>query len=168
VLTIGIDPGLSGAVAYIHPDGFAEAVDMPIVAYSKTGFVKNALDVNALAIELWAAAEGHRRGSVPAVVFMERVNAMPGQGVGSMFSLGMSYWGAAGVVAALGLPLNLIQPAEWKRHFRLDSNKDLARGLAARLFPDVKLTRKKDHGRAEALLIAKYGKTRADATGESQ
>lgn len=160
MLIIGIDPGLSGAIGYLHEDGFAEAADMPTMAYSKTGFVKNAVDLNALATELWAASEGHRLGAVPAAVFMERVNAMPGQGVGSMFSLGMSYWGAAGVVAALGLPLNLISPAEWKRHFRLDSNKDAARGLASRMFPGVNLARKKDHGRAESLLIAAYGRTK--------
>lgn len=154
MIVIGIDPGLSGAIAVLPPDaGQAIGVfDMPTVAYSKTGFVKNVMDVNALASLL----RPFRTADV--AVFMERVNAFPGQGVGSMFSLGMSFWGAAGVVAGLGMALHLVPPQQWKAHFKLNKDKDLARGLAARLYPGVDLTRKKDHGRAEALLIARYGK----------
>ncbi len=157
MIAIGIDPGLSGAVAVLKaPDGFhrstEEAVvhDMPTVIYGKTT-KKRALDLNALARILLPYAD------LPCQVFLERVGAMPGQGVSSMFSLGMSYWGAAGVVAGIGLPLNLIQPQAWKSHFRLDAEKDLARGLASRMYPGVDLSKKKDHGKAEALLIARYG-----------
>ena len=161
MLYIGIDPGLSGAIGYLHvfEDGGedAQAVDMPVAAYSQ-GVVKNAVDLPALAAELWAAGKGHESGACPAVVFMERVNAMPGQGVSSVFSLGMSYWGVAGVVAAIGLPLNLIAPATWKAYFKLPADKEFARGLASRLYPRVNLSKKKHHGRAEALLIARYAR----------
>ena len=150
MIFIGIDPGLSGAIAVLWPDG-PVADDMPTVVYSKTGFVKRAVDLHALAGIL------RPYENLPCQVFLERVNAFPGQCVGSMFSLGMSYWGAAGVCAALGLPLNLISPQDWKKHFKLNAEKDLARGLASRLFPSVDLSKKKDHGRAEALLIARYG-----------
>ena len=152
MITIGIDPGLSGAVAVLSNSGVL-VYEMPTVQTGKTGFVKRAVDLNGLANIL--------RGleTFESPVYLERVNAFPGQGVGSMFSLGMSYWGAAGVVAGLGLPLHLVESKDWKRYFRLNADKELARGLAARMFPSVDLSRKKDHGRAEALLIAAYGKS---------
>jgi crossover junction endodeoxyribonuclease RuvC len=145
---IGIDPGLTGAVAVLS-DYPLLAVPMPVTDYSPTGFVKRAVDLYALADLLVRYPS--------ATVYLERVNAMPGQGVAGMFSLGMSYWGVAGVAAGLGLPVKLVTPQEWKRYFGLSADKDMARQLAQRLFPDVDLSRKKDHGRAEALLIAKYG-----------
>jgi crossover junction endodeoxyribonuclease RuvC len=154
---IGIDPGLSGAIAWLGPNGGAHVVDMPTIQLSKTGFVKRALDVNGLTILL----DGYAAASCKASVFLERVNAFPGQGVASMFSLGMSFWGAAGVVSALKMPLHLVEPKDWKGHFRLNADKELARGLASRYYPSVNLTRKKDHGRAEALLIARYGQETA-------
>jgi crossover junction endodeoxyribonuclease RuvC len=91
-------------------------------------------------------------------VFIERVNAFPGQGVASMFSLGMSYWGAFSVAATLAYETRLVEPKDWKKYHRLNKAKDLARGMAQRLFPYIDLSRVKDHGRAEALLIAAYGR----------
>lgn len=160
MIAVGIDPGLSGAIAIIAPER-VEVTDMPIVQLAKTGFVKNAVDVNALARLLAPLVGGSAR------VFMEKVNAFPGQGVASMFSLGMSFWGAAGVIAGVGLPLELVAPSEWKARFKLTKNKDLSRGLAARLYPQIDLSRKKDHGRAEALLIARYGLLRFARNGLS-
>ena len=63
-----------------------------------------------------------------------------------------------GVIAASGVPLHLVSPAKWKRHFGLDADKEKARALALRLWPtraDL-FGRKKDHGRAEAALLARY------------
>lgn len=152
-VAIGIDPGLSGAVGILG--SAAEVHDMPTIVVSKTGFVKRAIDVHGLATTLRPYSALYLMGT-DVKVAIERVNAFPGQGVGSMFSLGMSYWGAVGVVAALGLPLELVEAKDWKAHFRLSKDKEMARGLASRLFPGVDLTRKKDHGRAESLLIARY------------
>lgn len=148
----GIDPGLSGAVAELDPQlpQIATVRDMPIAPYGKAGFVKNAVDLVELARLL-----GRR---VDAWVFLERVSAFPGQGVGSMFSLGMSYWGAAGVAHALEHEVVLVEPKAWKGHFGLSKDKAEALALARKLFPTCPdLARAKDHGRAEALLIARYG-----------
>ena len=153
-VVVGIDPGLSGAVAFLpEPPWLPWVEDIPTVVHSKSGFVKNAVDAMGLArmLEPYAML-GQAR------VFLEHVNAFPGQGVGSMFSLGMTFGTIAGVVAALRMPLQFVGPAEWKAHFKLTKDKDLARGLATRLYPDIDLSRKKDHNRAEALLIARYGK----------
>lgn len=157
-VTIGVDPGLSGAIAFLPHDATLAlpwAEDMPTMGHSKTGFVKRAVDCRAVALMLEQYA---MMGT--ARVFMERVNAFPGQGVGSMFSLGMSFWGVFGVVAALGLEIHLVEPKDWKAHFRLTKDKELARALASRYYPGVNLTAKKHHGRAEALLIARYGMER--------
>lgn len=152
MIYIGVDPGLTGGVAMIVPEMGVNVIDMPTVEYSKAGAVKRAVDCNGLAKWL-----GPRIGGIAITLFIERVNAMPGQGVSSMFSLGMSFWGVVGVAAGLGIPVELVEPRAWKRYFGLGPDKDQARGLASRLYPSVDLSKKKDHGRAEALLIARYG-----------
>ena len=152
-VAIGIDPGLTGALAFIpheQPDS-PWVLDMPVIEHGK-GFVKRAVDLPTL-------AESLRHLSIlgEPYAIMERVTAFPGQGVGSMFSLGMSFWGVAGVLAALGVPLQLVEPKAWKASYGLDKDKAKSLALARRLFPAVDLSRKKDHNRAEALLIAKWG-----------
>ena len=64
-----------------------------------------------------------------------------------------------GVIAALEIPYTLVTPQKWKKHFGLSKEKDHSRLLATRLYPNMadKFIRKKDDGRAEAILIAKYG-----------
>lgn len=152
MIIVGIDPGLTGGVGILSTKGGpVVALDMPTFAYSATGAVKRAVDCPALSRLLAQYADFN------PVLYMERVNAFPGQGVSSMFSLGMSFWGVAGVAAGLGIPVQLVESRAWKKHFGLGPDKDQARGLAARLYPGVDLTKKKDHGRAEALLIARYG-----------
>jgi crossover junction endodeoxyribonuclease RuvC len=157
-IVIGIDPGLSGAIAFIPRQGESWVEDMPVLTLSATGFVKRALNPHGLSRILRAHVSSLDLDPVNPVVFIERVNAFPGQGVASMFSLGMSFWGAFSVAATLAYETRLVEPKDWKRHFHLAKDKDLARGMAQRLFPHIDLSRVKDHGRAEALLIAAYGR----------
>jgi crossover junction endodeoxyribonuclease RuvC len=89
-------------------------------------------------------------------VVLERVNAMPGQGSSSVFSLGDSFGCARSVVAACHLELTHVTPAQWKKHFKLTSDKELARALAVRMFPGAPLNLKKHADRAEALLLARW------------
>ena len=95
----------------------------------------------------------------PSVAIVESVSAMPGQGVSSTFKFGAAYGTVRGVIAALEIPVHLVTPGKWKKHFRLSADKEQARALALRLFPasSQHFERKKDHGRAEAALIARYG-----------
>ena len=153
---IGIDPGLSGAIAVISGNYYA-VHDMPVIPAGKGAFVKRAVDLEAVARILRESTSVFGKDHVGRVV-IERVNAFPGQGVSSMFSLGMSFYGVAGVAAGIGLRVDLVGSAEWKRHFELDSDKEKSLTMARFRFPLVELSRKKDHGRAEALLIALYGK----------
>jgi crossover junction endodeoxyribonuclease RuvC len=95
----------------------------------------------------------------PALAVIERVAAMPIQGVSSTFKFGQSYGAIRGVLAALRIQTHVVSPAVWKRHFRLDSDKEKSRSLALRTFPKTPqhFARKRDHNRAEASLLAVYG-----------
>jgi crossover junction endodeoxyribonuclease RuvC len=91
-------------------------------------------------------------------VWIEEVGSMPAQGVSSVFSLGDSRGCIRGVCEALGLPVQRAHPRTWKKHYALDSDKSASLACAIRLYPGCEmLARKKDHGRAEAILLARYG-----------
>ena len=94
----------------------------------------------------------------PAFAVVERVASMPKQGVSSTFKFGASYGSIRGVLVALQIRSHLVAPAVWKKHFRLDSDKEKARALALHRWPEHnhRLERKKDANRAEALLIGDW------------
>jgi crossover junction endodeoxyribonuclease RuvC len=98
----------------------------------------------------------HAPADAAVSVVLERVNAMPGQGVSSTFSLGDSFGCARSAVAACRFELAYIGPAQWKKHFNLQRDKELSRALAVRMFPDAELHLKKHADRAEALLMARW------------
>jgi crossover junction endodeoxyribonuclease RuvC len=141
---LGLDPGASGAVAFYFPD-----VPTKISVY----------DIPLAAGEIDCAAFADLITQYqPDLAVVERVGAMPKQGVSSTFKFGVAYGMARGVIAAAKVPVHLITPAFWKKHFRLNAEKEQARALAIRLFPsNDSFRRKMDHGRAEAALIAKFG-----------
>jgi crossover junction endodeoxyribonuclease RuvC len=99
------------------------------------------------------------RRYAPDAAWIERVHALPKQGVTSSFSFGLAYGLARGVLAALSIPVTLVTPNEWKRSFRIGPDKRQARLIASRLFPAnaADFTRVKDDGRAEAALLALFG-----------
>lgn len=151
-LTIGCDPGQSGAIALLADGEFAGFIDMPVMPRKAGGFEVNAA---ALANELRQALRQHHGAHVMAVV--EQVAAMKGQGVSSMFRFGQSDGILRGVIATLGIGYITVHPVKWKGHFGLKGQeKDAARALAIRRFPAAagELSRKKDCGRADALLLA--------------
>lgn len=151
MITIGIDPGLSGAIGILL-DGMLVAVeDMPIVAKG-SGSVKNEVDPAGLMLLL----RRHVNSDQPVRAVLERVNAMPGQGVSSVFSLGDSFGTARACVAACGIELTYVTPVNWKKHFNLVSDKEMSRALAVRMFPAAPLHLKKHSDRAEALLMARW------------
>jgi hypothetical protein len=142
---MGIDPGVSGAVAFYfadHPNGVI-AEDVPIAG--------GQVDPVALTALI--------RNFAPTVAMVELVHSMPKQGVASAFNFGMAFGVVRGVIGALQIPLHLATPGKWKKHFRLTSDKEQSRELAIRLFPGsgFQFNRKKHHGRAEAALLARFG-----------
>ena len=150
MIVIGIDPGITGAVAMIG-DAVAVVRDMPIM---KRNEKTNQVDPRALFAMLGTIASPDER--VHAII--EVVHAMPGQGVTSMFSLGLTCGIIEGVVSALGIEYELVKPEVWKKALGVGKDKDLARAMASRLYPQVDLSLKKHHNRAEALLIARYAR----------
>ena len=154
-LVIGIDPGLSGALSMIGRDGLLAVADIPVMAKGKgAGKVKNEVNAAALNHLLREWANG---SADDVMVVLERVASMPGQGVASMLSLGDTVGCIRGVVAARGYPVQWVTPQSWKKHYGLPADKELARARAIELYPEADLARKRDHGRAEAILIARYG-----------
>lgn len=145
MIYIGIDPGKSGAMAVITPD--TEAV----FPFDQDGY-KNAL-------------EGLKGFAGNCRCCLERVGAMPGQGVNSMFHFGENYGFIQGMLTAYSIPYELVTPNKWKKEFQVTGDKNSSIAVCKRLFPYVSLHRtnrcKKDHdGMAEALLMAEYAKRR--------
>jgi len=139
------DPGSSsGAVAFYFPahPGQISAEDLPVAA--------GQVDPGTLAA--WLKQIG------PDVVVIKRVAAMPKQGVSSTFKFGTAFGILQGVVAALTIPVHFVAPGRWKKHFGLTADKEQSRARALQLWParsDL-FGRKKDHGRAESALLARY------------
>ena len=92
-------------------------------------------------------------------VVVEQVNAMPGQGVTSMFNFGQTFGAIKGVCAALQLPIYFVRPSKWKKHFELiNSSKDSSRTKVIEMYPYLssQLSKKKDVNKSDAILIALY------------
>ena len=140
---IGIDPGASGAIAFIGTNeinvfDFEEGDALGFLKYIRQGYTCKAV--------------------------IEKVSSMPGQGVSSTFKFGTNFGQWIGRLEALGIPFDFVTPQKWKKAM-FDSMpkgdmKEMSRDRAQRLFPEMAgaLKRKKDHNRAEALLLAAYCK----------
>lgn len=154
---IGIDPGLNGAIAIYNPATSQLTIhDMPTFTLPKAGRkspVTRELDLVTLALIIQSQANT-AKGAV-----LERVSAMPGQGVSSMFKFGYNFGVAQATLASAMIPTALIPPQTWKRRFNiLRSTKDISRYKATQIFPhhSAQWKLKKHDGRAEAALMAKY------------
>jgi len=142
---LGVDPGVSGAIAFYWP----EAQHRVIAEDAPTAF--GLIDAVTLADRI--------RQLKPDLAIIESVGAMPGQGVSSTFKFGRAVGTVDGILSTLVIPRRFVTPTVWKRHWRLDKDKEKSRALAIQLFPSCAnhFARKKDHNRAEAALIARYG-----------
>lgn len=160
---IGIDPGLSGAVAVLADDGVLVGLhDTPVLTLRTSRGSRTEYDAPGL-VALLAPYAG-----LQAHVILEESQAMPGQGTRSMFTGGVGFGLWLDVLAALALPHTRIRPAIWKRAvglMGLGKDKEASRLRAMQLFPGADLRRQKDHGRAEALLLAWYGRQTVGTAG---
>lgn len=147
-MIIGIDPGLSGAIAFMADDGFLiDVFDMPTIEVAGKKKVSPQMLVSML-------AEDAHEIKMAAI---EEVGAMPGQGVTSMFNFGYSAGILAGVCAGLLIPMTFYRPAVWKRAAGVPADKGAARQMAQRFWPGSRdFDRVKDDGRAEAALLARW------------
>ena len=149
---IGIDPGLTGALAVLDHVGTLVALyDTPTLILSTSRGRRTEYDLPGMATMLWTytAPRAH--------VLIEASQAMPGQGVASTWTTGYGYGAWVGLLAALQIAYTIIRPASWKRALGLGKDKEAARLRAMQLYPKADLRHKRDHGRAEALLLVWYG-----------
>ncbi len=153
MIIIGIDPGLSGALAILKDSKVLKIFDMPVMSEGK----KNKKQLNSA--QLVSILKENMTEIDNTAVVVEQVNAMPGQGVTSMFNFGQTFGAIKGVCAALGLPIFFVRPSKWKKHFELiNSSKDSSRTKAIEMYPLLsdKLSKKKDVNKSDAILIARY------------
>ena len=152
MLTIGIDPGLSGAVALLDGDGLPELVaDLPVIRDGRLSWI----DGGALQSVLLEALHGR-----PCRAAVERVSAMPAQGIASAFTFGVGFGSILSVLQTLHLPIELVTPAQWKTALGLSKDKRASLDKARLLFPTAELHLAKHDGRAEALLLAHFALNR--------
>ena len=150
---LGIDPGLSGAIAILEKKKVLNLFDMPVMAEGK----KNKKQLNSA--QLVNIIRENSIGEEEIVVVVEQVNAMPGQGVTSMFNFGQTFGAIKGVCAALNLPIFFVRPSKWKKYFELiNSSKDSSRTKVIEMYPSLssQLAKKKDVNKSDAILIARY------------
>ena len=177
MIYIGIDPGLNGGVGVIFNRELEDTVisvgsfdeyigrgcalttvhvwDTPTTIVTKAGKNKRRPLVGAMALLLKPFAN---RKDVLAV--LEDVHAMPQQGVSSTFTFGEGKGIWEGILGAFDIPFDLVSPQAWKKEMGLDKDKNASRAKAVQLFPNLteQLARVKDDGRAEAILMAEYGR----------
>lgn len=150
--SLGIDPGVTGAVAVFDGATLVACFDIPTIKPGK----RTRVNAGALA--------GMLREHMPiSHAYIERVGSRPGEGAVGAFSFGHTAGTIEGVVAALGIPVTLVTPASWKPAAGLNgSDKARSRARASQLFPRhaALFARVKDDGRAEAALIGWIGRTR--------
>ena len=143
-VVIGIDPGLSGAIAALDAtDGqLVWVLDMPTL-----GKVVNAAELADM-----LGGEQIRTAAV------EAVHAMPRQGVSTSFNFGVSLGIVLGVLGALDVPVTHPTPQAWKKAMGVTADKASSRRRATDLWPAWSGTfaRVKDDGRAESALIARH------------
>lgn len=140
---VGVDPGVTGAIAVVENGKLVGVHDMPIYGGRVAG------------IEF---AELIREAD-PAYVVVEDTHPMPKNGSIASFKLGLNTGICCGVVQALSHPLIRVRPMLWKkRNGLINQPKDAARGLVQELYPEMAhyFKRVKDQGRADAVLIARF------------
>ena len=184
---VGIDPGLTGAIAKLSDEGCVEILDMPVRerrTQAKDGMINEAalVDIFQHLHHLEHIPNAHttywhadtrsttRSDKLPycdlhrnVTVAIERQQAFPGQGVSSTFKTGRIYGTIIGAACAVGLSVILVAARNWKDHSGIAAgeDKDSSRRACKELFPEQHaqwLKRKKDHGRADALLLAAYAR----------
>lgn len=145
MIYIGIDPGQTGGIAII------DDLNKNSVAYPYSS------------IKLIEICKKFQDNKNRIRIYVEKVHAMPHQGVTSMFNFGMGYGKILGILEAFEFKYNLVTPQSWKKYVGVTANKQTSISKAQYLFPEVSLLPTKrcrvpNDGMAEALLIAYYGK----------
>jgi crossover junction endodeoxyribonuclease RuvC len=150
---LGCDVGQSGALAVIRLDNGAAPVLVDLLDVPMLGIGASAR-VDVIQVRDWVVARE------PDCALVERGMALPRQGSTSGYKYGRTVGSLESAIVLSGVPWSLIEPAAWKKYHKLGPDKEQARQRAIQLLPGAHhlLARKRDHNRAEAMLIAlSYG-----------
>ncbi|KAM0836651.1 hypothetical protein ACQ4PT_062169 [Festuca glaucescens] len=155
---LGIDPDTRGAIAVLSPDGSSQVFDNPFVHIMVSEFTRKRLDTKSI-IQLLRSLDA----PLGTTAYIEKSSPFPTDGKLGWWSTGFSYGLWIASLVASGFSVVPVTSQTWKAYFgltRSESPKDDSRQAATILFPDMALSLKlkKHHGRAEALLLAAYGK----------
>lgn len=144
MIYLGIDPGQSGGIAAIVPDGI------------ETHKFKNKTEWDISEIFSLYALSVTTPGLGGAFAFIESVHAMPKQGVSSTFKFGKSYGFLIGLLTAHKIPFSFVTPQAWQKAMgcMTHGDKNISKAAAQRLWPMLKIT----HAIADAMLIAEHCK----------
>jgi crossover junction endodeoxyribonuclease RuvC len=152
----GIDPGVTGSIALydIERKALLCFLDIPVDTIKVGRTEKKRVNIAGLVDVCREVAVFY-----PELVVIEDVGGLPGQSAPAAFSFGFTTGALHAAIAAQKLPIHAVPPARWKRALNVPASKDGARHIASRLFPAAasQLSRVKDDGKAEALLMALYG-----------
>lgn len=144
MIILGIDPGMSGGIAsLVESDHRWNA--------AAVGMLSTERDI---ADYFWKLYMDGQEGGIFA--FIERVHAMPKQGVSSTFKFGTNYGFLRGCLVTTGIPFEEVTPQGWQKLMgcMTGGDKNISKAKAQQLFPELKIT----HAIADALLIAEYGR----------
>jgi crossover junction endodeoxyribonuclease RuvC len=141
-ITIGIDVGASGAIAWIDERGKSCVEKMPDTLQDLWELV--------VSISLNAGT-----GGLGVRAYLEAVSSSPQMGVVSSFSFGRGYGNLEMALTAAGIPFERVRPQVWQKAMgcMTKGDKNISKQKAQELFPDKKVI----HATADALLIALYG-----------
>lgn len=172
MIYLGIDPGLTGAMAAVCTRrGFLGVYDIPVCENGQAGgSMRRWVDVTALGE--WFRDWRHWIGAADdggLVACMERPIAMPSLPAQTIASQFDTLGALRGFLGARGVEVVMVDPTRWKRAYGLGRNKFASRETAARLYPAAgkHLARARDHNRAEALLLADWLRQERDGSREA-
>jgi len=157
VVYCGIDPGLTGAIAFILPNGTDTLLhDMPTVSSEyENGTVKRRVSARGVADIIQEAA---KLAGTEVVMTIERQQGRGGFNASTSFSMGHTYGVIQAAIDMIGLEHVSIEAKKWRKILGLiGKDKQVMIDAAKRLYPGADIRLKKHHNRAEALLIARAG-----------
>jgi Holliday junction resolvasome RuvABC endonuclease subunit len=134
---LGIDPGKSGSIAALFPNGDAVAHKMP--------------ETEA---DIWELISSFVTEDFTTIACIEQVHAVKGNGAVSMFTFGQGFGSLRMALTAAGIRWHLVTPQKWQKRLSCLSggDKNKTKAAAQRLFPHIKCT----HAISDGLLLAEY------------
>lgn len=147
----GIDVGVSGAITIMNEHfKIIDCIYMPIISYKKDKRTKTEYD--AVLIKKYLSKHKVQHCAI------EKAQVMPRQGVVSQGNYMMGFGLLKGICVGLAIPYTLIHPKTWKKVLMRDMGKEKGASVlrVKQLYPDIELPLKRDHNKADSILIARY------------